>query len=66
MLPWPFFNVHFGYSLSDIVLVQLSRFCGEGGGREIPLPGSGMLVKNQSARSKFTTRSKVGVIQGKA
>ena len=51
-----YFYVHLGYSLNDIVFIQLSPFHGGG----IPLPGSCIVVKNWNARSKTTVRSKEG------
>ena len=48
-----FLNIHLHYSFNDIVLIWLSPFC-----REIPLLGSGLEGKNQSAQSKNSRRSK--------
>ena len=47
-----FLSILLRYSLSDIVLIQLSSFH-EG----IPLPGKGKVGKNWSARSKTTIRN---------
>ena len=50
-----FLYVHLGYSLNDIVLIQLSPFLGG-----IPVPGRGIVGKNCSNRSKTTVWSKRG------
>ena len=44
-----FLSIHLGYSSNYIVLIQLSLFRGGGGGGRIPLPGSGIMVKNRNA-----------------